>query len=286
MSSFRRRGHWRSTAYGQVWVSEHWVDRDIWPSGWSTYNRAHTNRGAGTRVDRGPNALCPVCDAPVYFVRPANGGSIWLDAMGPPWPKHPCMDESRWSAPAAVNRLRTPMPATPVPAGWESSAGEVEATWDEKWGCWAFVVGSRQIAAVMRPPDPLTPIYLRMKTRRPYGIVQYLAFVDDEAQMIELVVTSYAAMKAALSGRKPAPTDDDWEMLVSWLEGDGGRLRADVERATRLLRLAVEPHLQPGWATNAKSIGGVKMALDKVQNEFGWLKSKLHYKWVRLFLAH
>src|SRR5947209_2664214 len=34
---------------------------------------------------------CPICKAVVYFVR-HNGGSVWFDQLGKPWPKHPCMD--------------------------------------------------------------------------------------------------------------------------------------------------------------------------------------------------
>jgi len=30
----------------------------------------------------------------VYFVR-HNGGSVWFDELGPPWPKHGCFDEHR-----------------------------------------------------------------------------------------------------------------------------------------------------------------------------------------------
>jgi hypothetical protein len=35
---------------------------------------------------------CPVCGRGVYFVE-YNGGCVWLDELGPPWPKHPCFDE-------------------------------------------------------------------------------------------------------------------------------------------------------------------------------------------------
>jgi hypothetical protein len=35
-------------------------------------------------------STCPKCRAPVFFVR-HNGGSVWFDALGQPWPKHPCM---------------------------------------------------------------------------------------------------------------------------------------------------------------------------------------------------
>lgn len=42
--------------------------------------------------NRGPNAECPVCGQLVYFVRLENGGRVFFDELGPPWPKHPCTD--------------------------------------------------------------------------------------------------------------------------------------------------------------------------------------------------
>lgn len=38
-----------------------------------------------------PNALCPKCGEKTFFYRATNGGSVYFDALGPPWPKHPCM---------------------------------------------------------------------------------------------------------------------------------------------------------------------------------------------------
>jgi hypothetical protein len=35
---------------------------------------------------------CPQCGAEVFFVR-HNGGSIWFDELGFPWPKHACFDD-------------------------------------------------------------------------------------------------------------------------------------------------------------------------------------------------
>lgn len=35
---------------------------------------------------------CPVCGADVFFVR-HNGGSVWFDELGWPWPKHGCFDD-------------------------------------------------------------------------------------------------------------------------------------------------------------------------------------------------
>lgn len=37
-----------------------------------------------------PNAKCPVCGAAVFFYRSPDGGRVFFDELGPPWPKHPC----------------------------------------------------------------------------------------------------------------------------------------------------------------------------------------------------
>jgi hypothetical protein len=40
------------------------------------------------------NANCPVCGAAVYFYQSPYGGRVFFDDLGPPWPKHPCTDNS------------------------------------------------------------------------------------------------------------------------------------------------------------------------------------------------
>jgi len=45
---------------------------------------------------------CPRCSADVYFVR-HNGGSVWLDDLGPPWPRHGCFDR------VAMDRVVAPL---------------------------------------------------------------------------------------------------------------------------------------------------------------------------------
>jgi hypothetical protein len=42
-----------------------------------------------------PNATCPVCGAQVYFWKSKAGSKVWFDALGRPWPKHPCLDSVR-----------------------------------------------------------------------------------------------------------------------------------------------------------------------------------------------
>src|ERR1017187_3871970 len=40
---------------------------------------------------RAVHTRCPRCSQMVYLVR-HNGGSVWIDELGPPWPKHPCFE--------------------------------------------------------------------------------------------------------------------------------------------------------------------------------------------------
>ncbi len=41
-----------------------------------------------------PNARCPVCGDGVFFYRSPFDGRVFFDELGPPWPKHPCTDNS------------------------------------------------------------------------------------------------------------------------------------------------------------------------------------------------
>lgn len=65
-----------------------------------------------------PNARCPVCKASVFFYAASNGGRVFFDELGPPWPKHPCTDRSGGAG------LRTPprpignRPSVPIKKGW------------------------------------------------------------------------------------------------------------------------------------------------------------------------
>lgn len=51
---------------------------------------------------------CRYCGAPVFFVR-YNGGSVWLDELGRPWPKHGCY-YNQPSGPAVTSWLGENVP--------------------------------------------------------------------------------------------------------------------------------------------------------------------------------
>jgi hypothetical protein len=41
-----------------------------------------------------PNASCPECGVQVFFFKSPYNGRVFFDSLGPPWPKHPCMDNA------------------------------------------------------------------------------------------------------------------------------------------------------------------------------------------------
>lgn len=115
MTTYRRRGHWRRGKDGGLhWVSEHSVTRTEAVYGrWTappprlSARSPRTGAAANTTwavpvlwdpVPSAPNSRCPACGAPVWFFRNWRGGCAYFDALGPPWPLHPCMDLSTRSA--------------------------------------------------------------------------------------------------------------------------------------------------------------------------------------------
>lgn len=105
MTTFWRNGFWRTSVNGVPhWVEGHTVDRYTWDR--TSYPRSNGTSLYGTllrdaRAARGytstfvnPNANCPVCGAEVFFYQNQNGSRVFFDELGPPWPKHPCTDNS------------------------------------------------------------------------------------------------------------------------------------------------------------------------------------------------
>lgn len=70
-----------------------------------------------------PNASCPRCGVRVFFYRSPYGGSVYFDELGPPWPKHPCMDFGRTPStqatrhPSVIAGIR-PAPSAAREKGW------------------------------------------------------------------------------------------------------------------------------------------------------------------------
>jgi hypothetical protein len=63
------------------------------------------------------NATCPVCRAAVFFYRSPDGGRVFFDELGPPWPKHPCTDN----------------PAQPTRSAHPSATGTRDRPSEPRW---------------------------------------------------------------------------------------------------------------------------------------------------------
>ena len=59
-----------------------------------------------------PNARCPVCQASVYFYHSPDGGRVFFDELGPPWPKHPCTDTQARVSDGQRSEQLSPLAAT------------------------------------------------------------------------------------------------------------------------------------------------------------------------------
>ena len=70
-----------------------------------------------------PNAKCPVCGDAVFFYQSPDGGRVFFDELGPPWPKHPCTDNRISSAAISVAVATSSPTSAPrrykwLTAGW------------------------------------------------------------------------------------------------------------------------------------------------------------------------
>lgn len=80
---------------------------------------------------------CPKCGANVYFIR-HNEGSVWVDDLGWPWPKHPCFDPDS-DDPASLQIL------------WDRTS-QLQAVAGAVVTRVAFVPGMHECLAVVRKP--------------------------------------------------------------------------------------------------------------------------------------
>ncbi len=117
MTRYRREGHYRVGQYGDShWVEGHWVERDDWTrSGGGYWRELLSDMRAVSGMTSAyviPNAVCPECGADVFFYQNIHGSRVFFDELGPPWPKHPCMD-----IPLNRRSRRAVQEVTPEPRG-------------------------------------------------------------------------------------------------------------------------------------------------------------------------
>ncbi|WP_447593121.1 hypothetical protein [Aquipseudomonas campi] len=71
-----------------------------------------------------PNASCPVCGESVFYYCNSYGSSVFFDELGPPWPKHPCTDNSTKNLPKPFRSLPSNGHAS-ASAKWQKDGWEL-----------------------------------------------------------------------------------------------------------------------------------------------------------------
>lgn len=110
-----------------------------------------------------PNARCPQCRNQVFFYRSPEGGTVFFDSLGPPWPKHPCTDKT----------LNVKLPNKPeikqkstrkkkLKRWWPYPCGKVESL-PNKEGVCLYGEDGKRLFIKTRPENipPHTPIWIR-----------------------------------------------------------------------------------------------------------------------------
>jgi hypothetical protein len=78
-----------------------------------------------------PNAKCPVCKKDVFFYQSEHGGRVFFDAVGWPWPKHPCTDR-------LAKEPQKPVYASSRPRGYAAT------DWTKNYTFYSLVSVSRE----------------------------------------------------------------------------------------------------------------------------------------------
>lgn len=122
-----------------------WSDSNT--SSYASYPFTRCASWASDHGDHGGNSKCPWCGEQVWFVR-HNGGCVYLDGLGPPWPVHACFDDYR-SEIAERSRLPTHVPVVPAAISRSGS--------DAGWGLASIAAAERRagqsVIWIVRPGD-------------------------------------------------------------------------------------------------------------------------------------
>lgn len=255
-----------------------------------------------------PNARCPVCGAPVYFPKLENGGRVYFDALGPPWPKHPCTDNSTSESGSRAGSMAMSAEADPrkplddsidpkdewTPVRFISqrkgSGGDSPA---HSLG-WT-TVRARNIAnqtwerwLVAEPLELVPPELAYRSTWNLYGeaLLSYLALTSGqyfERRVNLWSVARFSDINAKLAQdlRGLDPADRGMCAILQYLETIGnGHFVAGTSRenfAIELDRVAGELY-EPDWQTSPFCVGRLRLEVTRITRSFipNWFERVPH----------
>lgn len=171
-----------------------------------------------------PNTSCPVCGAHVYFYQSPAGGRVFFDDLGPPWPKHPCTDNSMPTGSSA-------RPAV-APAAAVSKLDAKRPQWlDEGWT--PFICDDAQAST---------------------GDVGYCMLVGRLGDTLTILYLCTVKLpdEALLQVRPARPNEFDVSMV--WIESGTNRVRSILLKAFTFAHLAGE------WCAKEAKTGKPRMS--------------------------
>lgn len=276
-----------------------WCDGSGGGGGGGGNSAVHTLRVASEMSLTHPNSRCPVCRARVFFYRSPTGGGVYFDEMGPPWPKHPCMDSSgseqhapRAEAAPSTKRIVsqwqredwTPLRFSKMSSGRSLAMGRRPGDW---WVLEATEVltGHRASFLLSDQPDLLPRGYFYVTPWNDYGIatMSWISFANgvqpaeleirrptrfgdltaDEVKRYELLpeadVLGIAVREAIAAGFRV-------EFRVP-LDGDFELPAGAVERLASKIERAVEELGRAGWQEDRSDIERIEL---RVRHALQW----------------
>ncbi len=215
-----------------------------------------------------PNARCPACGESVFFFRSENGGAVYFDSLGWPWPKHPCMDQARSRGGRAKTAIVASPPVTP--------RSESSDSW-VAFEIWTVECEEGRTIVVGRPdgqPSAIRlgipsaviahaglPAFVRPKPER-IGIVDFTTLSDLEPIEVDayLDCSELADVQTWVAALRGSHSDQN---MVGWLQSFG-RARSFVSSPSQFSRANWRGGMH--WMCLAAE-GGYSSALNNLASE-------------------
>ena len=174
--------------------------------------------GLGVRTERyywqvsdsytNPNATCPTCRARVFYYESPFGGKVYFDHMGPPWPKHPCMDVHQERMRMELRNVQThstrklQLPKIQIEDGWMPVYCSDVKSSTELSGCVVlslFETENRKFLFIDYPREKIdvrSPILIRRVKHAAHYEISTLSLRDSSPSELRLLAfTSISELK-------------------------------------------------------------------------------------------
>lgn len=161
-----------------------------------------------------PHATCPVCEQEVFYYQSPTGGRVFFDALGPPWPKHPCTDNPIIAAKVIIRQgqgeftgKRKSITYAWQSAGWEPFyAIEIKEVHNDKYVSIRGVYKGKEITLYVRNNGIFpkkSPIHLRERDTESYELSTILL---TRSSLTELEQKHIAFISLHLAHIRTKPT--------------------------------------------------------------------------------